>query len=222
MKIWNRTLWKKSIQILRNASKIRGSVPYFDFCPLDMGTTETTEACRHTFRNMKFAVTFNRPSKPSGTFNFVGFWENYQNSCQNSFSSLNTIHSTRNLGYSMKTLLANLVTFLWSPYVIGRPYIFSSCLWPPYVIGGPLYFCPVVSFYLLSIFYLSFFSSPNLSGHRLDVYHTSTHGVALVRIQNAGLKCAVRGSLKIQDAKKSPKIAIWAPSHNFVGLYLRN
>jgi len=35
--------------------------------------------------------------------------------------------------------------------------------------------------FLLSI-YLSFllFSSPNLSGRRLDVYHTSTHGVALV------------------------------------------
>ena len=32
------------------------------------------------------------------------------------------------------------------------------------------------SIYLLS----SFFSSPNLSGCRLDVYHTSTHGVALV------------------------------------------
>jgi len=29
---------------------------------------------------------------------------------------------------------------------------------------------------------LSFFSSPNLSRWRLDVYHTSTHGVALVRI----------------------------------------
>jgi len=27
-----------------------------------------------------------------------------------------------------------------------------------------------------------FFSSPNLSGRRLDVYHTSAHGVALVRI----------------------------------------
>jgi len=27
-----------------------------------------------------------------------------------------------------------------------------------------------------------------------------------------------RGSLKTQDAKKSPKIAIWAPLHNFVGL----
>ena len=36
-------------------------------------------------------------------------------------------------------------------------------------------------FFLLSIFYL-FYSSPNLSGRRLDVYHTSTHGVALVRI----------------------------------------
>ena len=44
---------------------------------------------------------------------------------------------------------------------------------------GPLYFCPVVSFFL-SIFF--FYSSPNLSGHRLDVYHTSTHGVALARI----------------------------------------
>jgi len=39
-----------------------------------------------------------------------------------------------------------------------------------------LYFCPVVS----SSIYL--FSSPNLSSHRLDVYHTYTHGVALVRI----------------------------------------
>jgi len=51
----------------------------------------------------------------------------------------------------------------------------------------------------LSIF---FFPSPDLSGRRLDVYHTSTHGMALVRIQNAGLKRAARGSLKIQDAKK--------------------
>jgi len=35
------------------------------------------------------------------------------------------------------------------------------------------------------VFFLSFFflfSSPNLSGRRLDVCHTSTHGVALVRI----------------------------------------
>jgi len=49
-----------------------------------------------------------------------------------------------------------------------------------------------------------------------------THGVALVQIKNAGLKCAARGSLQMQDAKKSPKIGIWAPSHNFIWLYLCN
>ena len=69
---------------------------------------------------------------------------------------------------------------------------------------------------------LGLFSSPNLSCRRLDVYHTSTHGVALVRIYDAGLERAARGSLEIQDAKKRQKFTIWAPSHNFVGLYLRN
>ena len=87
--------------------------------------------------------------------------------------------------------------------------------------GRPLYFQPVISIFLLLSFFF-FISSPNLSGRRLDVYHTSTHGVALVRIYDAGLKPAARGSLEMQDAKMSPKIAIWAPSHNFVGLYLRN
>jgi len=49
-------------------------------------------------------------------------------------------------------------------------------LWPPYEIGQAIIFLPCG-------FYLSFFiSSPNLSGRRSDVYHTSTHGVALVRI----------------------------------------
>jgi len=46
-------------------------------------------------------------------------------------------------------------------YGIGQTIIFSSC--------G----------FFLSIF---FFFSPNLSGRTLDVYHTSTHGVALLRI----------------------------------------
>jgi len=56
----------------------------------------------------------------------------------------------------------------------------------------------------------------------LDVYHTSTHEVALVPIQNACLEYAAHGSLKVQNAKIMQKIAIYAPSHNFVGLYLRN
>ena len=36
--------------------------------------------------------------------------------------------------------------------------------------------------FLSSIYLLLCFSSPNLSGRRLDVYHTLTNGVALVRI----------------------------------------
>jgi len=60
--------------------------------------------------------------------------------------------------------------------------------------------------YIFALWFLSFFfllfSSPNLSARRLDVYHTSTHGVA--RIENACLKCAACGSLEMQDAKKSP------------------
>jgi len=75
--------------------------------------------------------------------------------------------------------------------------------------------------FLLSCSSFFFISSPIFSRRRLDVYHTSTHGVALVRIWNAGLKCAVRGSLKVQDAKNRQKFAICAPSHNFVGLFLQ-
>ena len=77
--------------------------------------------------------------------------------------------------------------------------------------------------WFLSFFFLSFFfSSPDLSRRRLDVCHTSTHGVALVLIYDAGLKRAAHGSLKIQYAKNRQKFAICAPSYNFVGLYLRN
>ena len=63
----------------------------------------------------------------------------------------------------------------------------------------------IFALWFLSSIYLLFYSSPNLSGHRLDVYHTSTHSVALVRIWNAGLKDATRGSLQIQDAKSRQK-----------------
>jgi len=50
-------------------------------------------------------------------------------------------------------------------------------LWPPSVVDADIIFLPCG-------FFLSFclFFSPNLSGRRLDVYHTLTHGVALVRI----------------------------------------
>jgi len=43
-----------------------------------------------------------------------------------------------------------------------------------------IYFSIFLAIYLSFLFLL--FSSPNLTHCRLDVYHTSTHGVALVRI----------------------------------------
>jgi len=54
----------------------------------------------------------------------------------------------------------------------------------------------VLIFFLLSSLF------PRLISVAADwMYHTSAPGVALVRILNAGLKCAARGSLQIQDAK---------------------
>jgi len=58
----------------------------------------------------------------------------------------------------------NLVHYGRSHYVIGQTIIFWPC---------GFYLCCVCDF---------FFSSPNLSGRRLDVYHTPTHGVGLVQI----------------------------------------
>jgi len=48
--------------------------------------------------------------------------------------------------------------------------------------AGHLYFCPVVSFFFFFFFVFYVFSSPNLIGRILDVYHTPTHGVAQVRV----------------------------------------
>jgi len=86
--------------------------------------------------------------------------------------------------------IAPTIQKLWGRRHYFRPHRFLECggdrisclLWPPYVIGA-IIFLPC-SFFLSSVFYLYifFFSSPNLSGHRLDVYLTSTHGVAIVRI----------------------------------------
>jgi len=60
-------------------------------------------------------------------------------------------------------------------FVIGSVFL-SSCLsagllWSPYGIGQAVIFLPC-DFYLLLSF---FFSSPNLSGRRLDVYHAYFH-----------------------------------------------
>jgi len=59
--------------------------------------------------------------------------------------------------------------------------------------------CNRADHYIFALLFLSIYLS------RLDVYHTLTHGVALVRIKDAGLKPAARISLKTQDAKSRQK-----------------
>jgi len=94
--------------------------------------------------------------------------------------------------------------------------VIMAALW-----NGACHYIFALWFLSFSI-YLSFlFSLPNLSRRRLDVCHTCTHDVAFLQISDAGLKRAAQNSLKV-GRKMSPKIAIWAPSRNFVGLYLRN
>jgi len=78
--------------------------------------------------------------------------------------------------------------------------------------GQTIIFLPCY-FYLLPFI---FFSSPNLSGQRLDVYqyHTSTQvrPYCEFRMHVWNVLYAARWKYKTQ------KIAILAPSHNFVGL----
>jgi len=85
--------------------------------------------------------------------------------------------------------------------------------------------CNRAGHYIFALWFLlllSIFFFPYLISVVANWMHTSTHGVVLVQIQNAGLKYAACGLLEMQDPKNRQKFAIWAPSHNFVGLYLRN
>jgi len=73
-----------------------------------------------------------------------------------------------------------------------------------------------------SSFFLLFFSSTNLSRRRLDVYvylHTWCGLSANLECRSETCCTRLAGNA---GPKKSPKIAVWVPSHNFVGLYLRN
>jgi len=60
-----------------------------------------------------------------------------------------------------------------------------GCLWPPYGVGQAIMFLHCGFFYLSSFF---FFSSPNLSGRRLDVYHRPFHAWCGLSA-NLGLRC---------------------------------
>jgi len=90
-------------------------------------------------------------------------------------TALNAKENLMRIGYS----------FIWKVVraIYGHPYV---------LMGRPLRFPPVVSSFFLSsssFFFPRLFSAVTC---RFDVYHTSTHDVALVRIYNAGLRCAAR------------------------------
>jgi len=68
---------------------------------------------------------------------------------------------------------------LKAPLSLNQPFIMAAvCNRAGHYIFA-LWFL-LLSFLLLSFYRSFFFSSPNLSRRRLDVCHTSTHGVALV------------------------------------------
>ena len=72
------------------------------------------------------------------------------------------------------------VPLLWPPYVIGQTIMFSSCGFFFFMVAlwnRVDHYIFVVWLLLSSSFIFFLFSSPNLSCRRLDVYHTSTHGV---------------------------------------------
>jgi len=74
--------------------------------------------------------------------------------------------------------LVLLQQFLLETAAVGR--FVSWILWILFMAA----LCKTAGHYIFVLWFLSFFffSLPNLSGHKLDVSHTSTHGVALVRI----------------------------------------
>ena len=81
--------------------------------------------------------------------------------------------------YNHSCSSSSMYGLLWLPYVIGQTIcIFSSCFFFMVTLCNRADHNIFMLFLLLSFF----FSSPNLSGWRLDVYHTLAHGVALVRI----------------------------------------
>ena len=92
-----------------------------------------------------------------------------------------------------------------------------------YVIGQTIIFLPC-DFYLYLSFFLSFFSSPNLSGRRLDVYHTSTHDVALCefKMQVWNLLHAARWKCRTQKVAKNRHLGTIAQLCRAISSQLRH
>ena len=94
---------------------------------------------------------------------------------------------------------------LWSPYGMGQTTIFLPC-----------------GFFFLSFFLLSFLS-PNLSGWRSDAYNLPYFHTWCGFSANLGCRSETCCTRLAENAgrKKSPKIAICAPSYNLSGYIFR-
>ena len=107
---------------------------------------------------------------------------------------------------------------LWSSCVADADIIFLSCFFFMAALcnRGPLYFCPVVSFFLSSFFSRLISAAAGWMSTILDTWCGPS-----ANLECRSERCCTRLAANA-GPKKFAKIAIWAPSHNFVGLYLRN
>jgi len=96
-------------------------------------------------------------------------------------------------------------------------FLFLLRLFMPYGIGQAIISLPCGFFFFLLLFFLTS-SQPSQIGC-LPYFHTWCGLSANLRYRSetCGTELAENSG-----PKKSPKIAIWAPSHNFVELYLRS
>jgi len=109
--------------------------------------------------------------------------------------------------YELFTVIVKLLVLLWSPYVIGQTIIFLPC-----------------DFYLLLSFFLS---SPILSHRRLDVCHTSTHGVACglsANLECRSESCCTRltGNTGRKNVAKNRHLGTIAPLCRAISSQLRH
>ena len=81
-----------------------------------------------------------------------------------------------------------------------------------------------IMWFLSIFFYLLSFSSPNLSGRRVDVYCTSTHGVASANLECRSEMCCTRlaGNTEPKNDAKNRHLRTIAQLCRVISLQLRH
>ena len=126
--------------------------------------------------------------------NFNGFrvfasWQRYarhsSSGCQPNFATLNRVLHLYSAGRPSRWALAHILV-VYCIISNNRLHLTGSVFWLFLHLLIMVALCNRADHYIFALWFLSsfffFLSSPNLSRRELDVYHTSTHGVVLVRI----------------------------------------